>query len=62
MMGNSGKSYSSIRHLGWQILAQLPAEPEDALAIIEFCRVELLKPENRGDAAIVPLKLVESGN
>lgn len=59
MAKNSRESDSRIRHLAYQILAQLPEEEEAALRILQYARQLLLHPVEEQEQPPVVMKLVE---
>lgn len=54
------KKASHIRHLSYQIVAQLPEDTGEALLVLEYAKRVLLHPLDQGTEP-VPLKLVERG-
>lgn len=53
-----GRNIEHIRHLAYQIVAQLPEDPGEALLVIEYAKRVLLHPLSEGMEPI-PLKLVD---
>lgn len=48
----------NIKHLAFQIVAQLPEEVPDALRVLEYARRLLVEGPSEGATAVIPLKVV----
>ena len=57
----NGKHLSHIRHLAYQIVAQLPEDTGEALLVVEYVKRVLLHPLDSGVEPI-PFKIVEKGD
>lgn len=51
-----------IRHLAFQIIAQLPEDETAAVRVLDYARQVLLNPLAVPAAEIVPLKIVDKGS
>ncbi len=62
-MGKDAReNFSSVRHLAYQILAQLPEDEREAIRILEYARQILLHPIEEQAHNPIVMKLVESAS